>query len=84
MAAPFAAYNAVRNTAELAAIGAGGLLVNALGPRGALVIVGLGPLVAAAAGLTGLRGCRLGLAGLRGPRPARRLSPLTTRLGQPR
>jgi hypothetical protein len=77
----FAAYNAVRNTAELAAIGAGGLLVNALGPRGALVIAGLGPLVAAAAGLTGLRGRRPGLAALRGPRPARRLSPATTRLG---
>jgi MFS family permease len=76
----FAAYNAARNTAELAAIGAGGLLVNALGPRGALVIAGLGPLVAAAAGLTGLRGRRPGLATLRGPRPAGRLSPLTTRL----
>ena len=76
----FAAYNAARNTAELAAIGAGGLLVNALGPRGALVIAGLGPLVAAAAGLTGLRGRRPGRAALRGPRPAGRLSPLTTRL----
>jgi hypothetical protein len=51
----FAAYNAARNTAELVAVGAGGLLVNALGPRSALMLAGLGPLMAAAAGLTALR-----------------------------
>jgi MFS family permease len=51
----FAAYNAARNTAELVAVGAGGLLVNALGPRSALILAGLGPLMAAAAGLTALR-----------------------------
>jgi hypothetical protein len=51
----FAAYNAARNTAELVAVGAGGPLVNALGPRSALMLAGLGPLMAAAAGLTALR-----------------------------
>ena len=51
----FAAYNAARNTAELGAVGAGGVLVGALGPRAALVVAGLGPIVAAAAGLTALR-----------------------------
>ena len=50
-----AAYNAARNTAELAAVGAGGVLVSALGPRAALLLAGLGPIVAAAAGLTSLR-----------------------------
>ncbi|HEX2070501.1 MAG TPA: MFS transporter [Thermoleophilaceae bacterium] len=51
----FSAYNAARNTAELAAVGAGGLLVSGVGPRAALVIAGLGPVVAAAVGVTGLR-----------------------------
>jgi hypothetical protein len=51
----FAAYNAARNTAELAAVGAGGVLVSALGPRTALLLAGLGPILAAAAGLTALR-----------------------------
>jgi hypothetical protein len=51
----FAAYNAARNTAELGAVGAGGVLVSALGPRAALVLAGLGPIVAAAAGLTALQ-----------------------------
>ena len=51
----FAAYNAARNTAELGAVGAGGVLVSALGPRAALLLAGLGPIVAAAAGLTALR-----------------------------
>jgi MFS family permease len=50
----FAAYNAARTTAELGALGAGGVLVGALGPRAALVIAGLGPIVAAAAGLRAL------------------------------
>lgn len=50
----FAAYNAARNIAELGAVGAGGLLVSALGPRAALVLAGLGPVLAAAAGLAGL------------------------------
>jgi len=51
----FAAYNAVRNTAELGALGAGGLLVTALGPREALVLAGLGPVVAGLAGVLALR-----------------------------
>jgi MFS family permease len=59
----FAAYNAARNVAELGAVGAGGLLVSALGPRAALVLAGLGPILAAAIGLTGLRERRLRVAG---------------------
>ena len=51
----FAAYNAARNAAELGALGAGGLLVTAVGARGALVIAGLGPILAAVAGLVVLR-----------------------------
>ena len=51
----FAAYNAARNTAELGAVGAGGVLVSALGPRAALLLAGLGPVLAAAAGLAALR-----------------------------
>ncbi|HEX6388221.1 MAG TPA: hypothetical protein VFZ89_02200, partial [Solirubrobacteraceae bacterium] len=50
----FAAYNAARNTAELAAVGAGGLLVAAVGPRTALAIAGVGPIVVAAGGLAAL------------------------------
>jgi MFS family permease len=51
----FAAYNAARNAAELGAIGAGGVLVSAVGARQALVIAGLGPVVAGLAGLAALR-----------------------------
>ena len=51
----FAAYNAARNAAEVGALAAGGLLVTALGARGALVIAGLGPVVAAVLGLAALR-----------------------------
>jgi hypothetical protein len=51
----FAAYNAARNTAELGAVGAGGVLVGALGPRAALVLAGIGPILAAVAGLSALR-----------------------------
>ena len=51
----FAAYNAARNTAELGAVGAGGVLVSAVGPRAALLLAGLGPILAAMAGLTALR-----------------------------
>jgi Na+/melibiose symporter-like transporter len=47
----YAAYNAARNTAELVALGAGGLVVAALGPRPALLIAGLSPVALAAAGL---------------------------------
>ena len=58
----FAAYNAARNTAELGALGAGGLMVTAIGPRPALLVAGLGPVIAGLAGLALLR------------RPARRTS----------
>ena len=51
----FAAYNAARNVAELGAVGAGGVLVTVLGPRAALLLAGLGPIVAALAGLSALR-----------------------------
>jgi MFS family permease len=51
----FAAYNAARSSAELGAVAAGGALVSALGPRVALVLAGLGPIVAAVAGLAALR-----------------------------
>lgn len=36
----FAAYNAIRNTAELGAFAAGGLLVTVIGPRGTLAYAG--------------------------------------------
>jgi hypothetical protein len=51
----FAAYNAARNAAELGAVGGGGLLVTALGPRAALLLAGLGPVLAAVTGLIRLR-----------------------------
>jgi Na+/melibiose symporter-like transporter len=51
----FAAYNAARNLAELGAVSAGGLLVGALGPRTALTLAGVGPILAALAGLAALR-----------------------------
>jgi hypothetical protein len=54
----FAAYSAARNVAELVALAAGGLLVAAIGPRSALLIAGLGPVVLAGAGLAVLRACR--------------------------
>jgi Na+/melibiose symporter-like transporter len=70
----FAAYNAARNTAELGALGAGGLLVTALGPRNALVLAGLGPVVAGLAGLLALRRrasrARPGIPTIRMPRGA--------------
>jgi hypothetical protein len=48
-------YSAPRNTAELGAGGAGGVLVTAIGPRAALLIAGLGPVVASIGGLAALR-----------------------------
>jgi hypothetical protein len=50
----FAAYNVVRNSAELGALGAGGVLVSVLGPQAALILAGLGPVVAGALGLLAL------------------------------
>jgi MFS family permease len=51
----FAAYGAARNAAELGALGLGGILVSAIGPRPALLIAGLGPVVAGLGGLACLR-----------------------------
>ena len=51
----YAAYNAARNAAELIALAAGGLLVSAVGPRPALLVAGLGPVVLAAVGLAVLQ-----------------------------
>jgi MFS family permease len=50
----FAAYNGLRNTAELVALAAGGLLVAALGARGTLWIAGGAAAVAGLAGLAAL------------------------------
>ena len=47
----FAAYNAARNTAELSALGLGGVLVSVLGAQLALLLAGLGPVVFGLAGL---------------------------------
>jgi hypothetical protein len=47
----FAAYNGIRNTAELGAFAAGGLLVAAIGPRGTIAYAGA---LSALAGLAGL------------------------------
>ena len=56
----FAAYNALRNTAELGALALGGALVAALGARSALLVAGMGPVLAGLAGLVALqlRGAR--------------------------
>jgi Na+/melibiose symporter-like transporter len=51
----FAAYNGLRNTAELGALGAGGILVTAIGAQEALILAGLGPVVAGLIGLAVLR-----------------------------
>jgi MFS family permease len=47
----FAAFNALRNTAELVALAVGGVLVTAAGARTTLIIAGAGPVVFALAGL---------------------------------
>jgi MFS family permease len=51
----FAAYNGLRNSAELVALAAGGALVAALGARGTLVIAGGVSAVAGLAGIAALR-----------------------------
>lgn len=48
----FAAYNGLRNGAELVGLATGGLLVTALGPRHALLLAGAIPVVVALAGLS--------------------------------
>jgi hypothetical protein len=47
----FAAYNAARNTAELGALGLGGVALSLVGAQTALLIAGLGPVAAGLAGL---------------------------------
>lgn len=54
----FAAWNGVRNAAELAALAAGGLLVGALGPRPTLWLAGGLSALAGAVGLVVLTGSR--------------------------
>jgi len=50
----FAAYAALRNGAELMALGLGGALVDLLGARATLVVAGAGTAVVALAGLLAL------------------------------
>lgn len=65
----YAAYNAVRNGAELGALGAGGALVGLLGARAALALSGLIPL---AIGLLALLFVRVRLAQANDPTTTRR------------
>jgi MFS family permease len=54
----FAAYNGVRNSAELIALASGGALVAGVGARTSLLIAGAAPILAAVAGLVALRARR--------------------------
>jgi MFS family permease len=56
----FAAYNGLRNGAELFALAAGGVLVAAIGARATLALAGAIPVLAALAGLALYRRPRLG------------------------
>jgi hypothetical protein len=69
----FAAYNGIRNTAELGAFAAGGLLVAAIGARGTVAYAGG---LSALAGLLGL----LALLRLRGPHDASEAAPANARV----
>jgi hypothetical protein len=79
----FAAYGAARNAAELGALGLGGVMVGAIGAQPALLIAGLGPVVAALVALAATtyqpilmysrrhgRGVAASLPPARGPSPA--------------
>ena len=55
----FAAYGAARNTAELGALGLGGVLVGLVGAQPALLIAGLGPMFAGLIGLAVLGASRI-------------------------
>ena len=55
----FAAYNGLRNGAELVALAGGGLLVSAIDARWTLLLAGAVPMLAATAGLTARRAPRL-------------------------
>jgi MFS family permease len=82
----FAAYNGLRNGAELVAMATGGLLVAAIGGRGTLFLAGLVPAVA---GLAGLAAYRLVGAGAldrpaaAGPEPSRADEELPAAAGPP-
>ncbi|MEA2383695.1 MAG: hypothetical protein QOH72_3666 [Solirubrobacteraceae bacterium] len=54
----YAAYNGLRNGAELVALAGGGLLVSAIGARWTLLLAGALPVLAATAGLTARRAPR--------------------------
>jgi hypothetical protein len=60
----FAAYNGLRNGAELIALAAGGALVAALGGRATLALAGAIPVAAALAGLALYRRARIASTGL--------------------
>lgn len=51
----FAAYNGLRNAAELVALAAGGLLVAAVGARGTMLLAGVVPIVAGVVALVAAR-----------------------------
>jgi len=51
----YAAYNGLRNGAELVALAGGGLLVSAIGARWTLLLAGALPVLAALAGLAARR-----------------------------
>jgi hypothetical protein len=72
----FAAYNGLRNAAELGALAAGGVLVAAIGPRGTLWIAGGVSALAGLAGLGLLR--RVGQ-----PSPASEPGPAASTIGSP-
>jgi Na+/melibiose symporter-like transporter len=54
----FAAYGAARNSAELGALGLGGVMISLFGAQPALLIAGLGPVVAGLVGLSLLGAAR--------------------------
>jgi hypothetical protein len=68
----FAAYNGLRNSAELIALAGGGILVATVGGRGTLWIAGG---LAAVAGLAGALALSISSRGARGARGARLRSP---------
>jgi Na+/melibiose symporter-like transporter len=54
----FAAYGAARNSAELGALGLGGVMIGVFGAQPALLVAGLGPVVAGLIGLSLLGAAR--------------------------
>jgi hypothetical protein len=66
----FAGYNAIRNTAELGAFAAGGLLVSTIGPRGTLAYAGGLSALVGLAGLLALLRLRRGVPLAAVPSPA--------------